>query len=63
VGAELLRRCLRIVKKRGMQSVFGTALNENRQMLKLARKIGFQISQTSGGNEYDMTLDLKNAEI
>ena len=26
------------------------ALPENRQMLKLARKIGFQISQSSGGN-------------
>jgi hypothetical protein len=46
-----------------MQSIFGTALSENRQMLKLARKIGFQISQSSGGNEYDMTLDLKSAEI
>jgi len=46
-----------------MQSVWGTALTENKQMLKLARKIGFQISQSSEGNEYDMTLDLKNAEI
>ena len=63
VGAELLKRCLRIVKERGMQSVWGTALTENKQMLKLARKIGLQISQSSGGNEYDMTLDLKNAEI
>jgi acetyltransferase len=63
VGAELLKRCLRIVKERGMQSVWGTALTENKQMLKLARKIGFQISQSSGGKEYDMTLDLKNAEI
>ena len=63
VGAELLKRCLRIVKERGMQSVWGTALTENKQMLKLARKIGFQISQSSGGNEYDMTLDLKNAEV
>jgi acetyltransferase len=63
VGAELLKRCLRIVKERGMQSVWGTALSENKQMLKLARKIGFKISQSSGGNEYEMTLDLKVAKL
>ena len=63
VGAELLNRCLRIVKERGMQSVWGTVLTENRQMLKLARKIGFQISQSPQGNEYEMTLELKNAQL
>jgi acetyltransferase len=63
VGAELLKRCLRIVKERGMQSVWGTALSENKQMLKLARKIGFKISQSSGGNEYEMTLDLLDAKL
>jgi len=63
VGAELLKRCLRIVKERSMQSVWGVALTENKQMLKLARKIGFQITQTSGGDEYEMTLDLTRAQI
>jgi acetyltransferase len=63
IGAKLLKRCLRIVKERGMQSVWGTALSENKQMLKLARKIGFQISYSSGGHVYEMRLDLKNAKI
>jgi len=63
VGAELLKRCLRIVKERGMQSVWGMVLTENKQMLKLARKIGFQISQSPEGNEYEMTLDLKDAQL
>jgi acetyltransferase len=63
VGAELLKRCLRIVKERGMQSVWGTALIENKQMLRLARKIGLKISQSPGANEYEMTLELENARI
>jgi len=63
VGAELLNRCLRIVKERGMQSVWGTVLTENRQMLKLARKIGFQVLQSPQGNEYEMTLELKDAQL
>jgi acetyltransferase len=63
VGAELLKRCLRIVKERGMQSVWGTALSQNKQMLKLARKIGFQISRSSDSSEYKMILDLKSAKI
>ena len=63
LGAELLKRCLGIVKERGMQSVWGAALTENKQMLKLARKIGFQIKQTSGDGEYEMTLDLTRAQF
>jgi acetyltransferase len=63
VGAELLKRCLRIVKERGMKTVWGTALSENQQMLNLARKIGFKISQSTGAQEYEMTLELENAEL
>ena len=63
VGAELLQRCLGIVKERGMQTVYGLALAENRQMLALARKIGFQISQSSGAGVYEMRLDLKDAAM
>ena len=63
VGAELLKRCLRIVKERGMHTVYGWALAENKLMLALARKIGFQISRSSGPDVYEMRLDLKGAEI
>jgi acetyltransferase len=63
VGAQLLKRCLRIVKQRGMQTVWGIALAENKKMRKLARKIGFQISHSPGGNEYEMTLDLQDASL
>jgi len=58
VGAELLKRCLRIVRERGMQTVRGFALRENEQMVKLARKLGFQVSIDADTHEYEMTIDL-----
>ena len=63
VGAELLKRCLRIVKERGMQTVWGTALRENKQMVKLARKLGFQVSLPTDANEYEMTINLSERKI
>ena len=62
VGAELLSRSLRIVKKRGMAKVWGTALAENTRMAALARKLGFRVERNSGG-EYEMTIDLKTADL
>jgi acetyltransferase len=63
VGAELLKRCLQIVQTRGMKTVWGTALKENEQMVKLARKLGFEISFGADANEYEMTLDLSERRI
>jgi acetyltransferase len=58
IGANLLRRCLRIMKDRGMETVWGTALRENRQMIALARKLGFNVSSIPGTSEYELSLDL-----
>ena len=62
IGANLLRRCLRIMKERGMEVVWGTALRENRQMIQLARKLGFKVSPIPGTNEYEMLLNLETFE-
>ena len=62
IGGQLLARTLRIVRERGMQSVWGVALPENTGMAKLARRIGFEVKRNSAG-EYEMTIDLKNADI
>ncbi|MGD8801382.1 MAG: GNAT family N-acetyltransferase [Desulfobacterales bacterium] len=63
VGAELLKRCLHVVQERGMQKVWGTALRENVQMVKLARKLGFQVSFSADANVYEMTIDLSERRI
>jgi len=61
LGAELLSRSLRIVRRKGMQGVWGTALAKNTHMAKLARKLGFTVKRDASG-DYEMTMDLKTAD-
>lgn len=57
IGAELMRKCLRIAKERGIKEVFGIVLPENTQMLALGKKLGFKISR-SGGGECELRINL-----
>jgi len=61
LGAEMLSRSLRIVRRKGMQRVWGTALAENTHMAKLASKLGFTVKRGASG-DYEMTMDLETAE-
>jgi acyl-CoA synthetase (NDP forming)/predicted GNAT family N-acyltransferase len=61
LGGELLSRALRIVRRKGMQRVWGTALVENTHMAKLARRLGFTVKRDASG-DYEMTMDLKTAD-
>ncbi len=60
IGAELLKRCLRIAKERGIEKVWGLVLPENTQMLALGRKLNFNVKKTPGHSEYELIIDLKN---
>ncbi|QTA83036.1 Putative acetyl-CoA synthetase [Desulfonema limicola] len=57
IGAELLRQCLNIANERGIKKVWGIVLPENRQMLKLGKKLNFNIKHDFGNNEYLLSLD------
>ncbi len=61
IGAVLMEHLLNIAKKRGIQSIWGTVLAENTQMLALARKSGFHISRVPRTNEYDLKIDLRSS--
>jgi len=63
IGANLLRRCLCIMKERGMGVVWGTVLRENTQMIKLGKKLGFKVSSIPGTNEYELSIDLSSADL
>ncbi len=63
IGARLLERCLRLAKERGIKNVWGTVLQENKQMLALARKLGFSISRTPETDEYELTIDLQSVHF
>jgi acetyltransferase len=57
VGSRLLQHALRIAAARGVRTVYGKVLAENRRMVKLARKGGFRVER-DGTGEYAITVDL-----
>ena len=58
VGAILMEQLLSIAKKRGLESIGGFVLGENKNMLALARKLGFDIKWVPGGTEYELNIEL-----
>ena len=56
IGAHLLKRCLTIAKKRGLDKVYGTVLADNKQMLALGQKLNFNIKRNGLGSEYELTI-------
>lgn len=58
IGAELLKRCIDIARRRGVSTIYGTVLAENTQMLALSRKMGFSIKKSSSASEYELSLEL-----
>ncbi|QTA80773.1 putative acetyl-CoA synthetase [Desulfonema limicola] len=43
IGSNLLEKCLSIAEKRGFETVSGIVLKENRNMLAMGKKLGFEI--------------------
>ena len=63
VGARLLEKSLRIAKERGVETVWGTVLRENKGMLSLARRLGFRISWSEDPGEMELNIDLRSLEV
>jgi acetyltransferase len=63
VGARLLEKCLAIAKERGIETVWGVVLRENKGMLALGRKLGFEASRTAEPGELELSMDLNSATI
>ena len=59
IGAALLQRYLVFGRERGIQTVTGTVLAENTQMLALGRKLGFKIKKVPDVSEYELSIDLR----
>ncbi len=58
IGAQLLKRCIDIARRRGVKIIYGTVLAENTQMLALSRKMGFEDKKVSRASEYELLLEL-----
>jgi len=63
VGARLLEISLRIARNRGIETVWGTVLQDNEGMLALGRKLGFKISRSVEPGEMELTIDLKSSNL
>ena len=59
IGAELLKQCLSIARERKIEKVWGTVLAENTQMLRLGRKLKFNIRFDPDERDCDLSLDLR----
>jgi acetyltransferase len=63
IGAKLLGRVLQIARKREMRTVWGTVLSENRNMLALGKKLGFESKRSADADERELNIQLENADF
>ncbi len=57
IGAALLNNCLKIARQRGFEKIIGLVLPENRNMITLAKKLGFVLFKDPDG-EYELEMHL-----
>jgi acetyltransferase len=57
IGSSLLEKCLSIAEKQGFMEVHGIVLKENRNMLALGKKLGFEVKR--GQDSGDMELIIR----
>ncbi len=63
IGAVLLKSCLAFSKRYGLKRVFGLVLRENRQMLRLADKLGFKKAGSPAANEIELHVDIEKLDL
>ena len=63
IGAALLKSCLAFSKRYGLKRVFGVVLRDNRQMLRLADKLGFKKVGTSVSGEIEIIIDIEKLDL
>ncbi|SDU06055.1 bifunctional acetate--CoA ligase family protein/GNAT family N-acetyltransferase [Desulfobacula phenolica] len=58
IGSNLLKKCLSIAQKHGLKKVHGIVLAQNRNMLALGKKLGFDISREPGSSDNQLVIHL-----
>lgn len=62
IGSKLLEKCLKIAEKQGFRQVHGFVLRENKSMLALGEKLGFQAKTSADGQEIELVIPLASAQ-
>lgn len=58
IGSSLLEKCLVIAEKQGFKTVHGIVLAENRNMLALGKKLGFEIERDPDTSDNNLVIHL-----
>lgn len=58
LGRILLEKCLDAAGDYGVTTVYGTVLKQNRNMLALARELGFKVTGTEDSGLFELSIDL-----
>ena len=58
IGANLMKYCLDLAGKRGIEKVYGIVLPENKQMLSLCKKLGFTINKSQDSSDYELIINI-----
>ena len=61
IGAALLTALINLGRRRGLETIWGYVLQENKQMLRLGKKVGFTSSYDPDVEMKILTIDLKTA--
>jgi acetyltransferase len=56
IGSNLLKKCLLIAERRGIQSVRGLVLKKNTYMLAMGKKLGFNMKKKPDSKEYELVI-------
>ena len=59
LGAILMQKLIDYCRRRGTRAIVGEALPENTRIVKLARKLGFAVTQHRGDDTVHMRLPLE----
>lgn len=63
VAAKLFEHGIFIAKERGIGSVYGVVMGENRTVLTIARRLGFDITWDADDHAYELKMDLKSIDL
>ena len=63
IGSNLLEKCLSIAEKQGFRTVNGIVLQENKNMLALGKKLGFETRKVSDSGENELVIHFGGNEL
>ena len=63
IGAELMKRLIRIARNRNVETIWATVLPENTQMLALGKKMGFKIRSDADAGTFELRANLMDLSV